>query len=405
MEKPAPPRRRDPAPEPPAAHSSSLPWARLRSATAGPQAFRRMIDAVDPKARPGDLVAVYDKAGNPYGAALYNPKSLISLRLITRELSGFEAEAFFTERIARAVELRRSVLGLDRTSDAYRLVHDHGDGLPGLVVDRYGDHLVLEFYSLGMFRQAERLERLFEKHYPGAKFIHRASSHSEKMEGFSLKEAPPLRVRIEENGVLFEADLTGGYKTGFFCDQRENRLALAELARGRKVLDLFSYTGGFGLYAKKLGQAAEVTCVELDPEASAQARRNANINQLRLDTVCVDAFPYLRQAAANQRLWDLVILDPYKLIATREGFSLGRKKYLDLNRLVLGAVEPGGFLLTCSCSGLLSWEEFQQIVRAAAGSARRRLQILRKSGAGPDHPVAADYPEGEYLKALWCRVL
>ncbi|MBI4679127.1 MAG: class I SAM-dependent rRNA methyltransferase [Elusimicrobia bacterium] len=390
---------------PPQGHDAALPWARLRSAPAGPQAFKRMLAEVDPKARPGDIVAVYDRSDAPYGAALYNPRSLVALRFLTRSLAGFEPDAFLKKMIGRAVELRRGILDLDRATEAYRVVHDHGDGLPGLVVDRYADRLVLELYSLGMFRLADRIERAMQEHFPGCKTVRRASEPVQRMEGFHLAPGSAGRVRVKENGVIFEVDLEKGHKTGFFCDQRENRLAAAALSRGRRVLDLFSYTGGFGLYAMKLGAAEDAACVELDPDASAQARRNANLNGVRLDAVCADAFPYLRQMAANQKSFGLVVLDPYKLIATREGFDLGRRKYMDLNRLALAVVEEGGFLVTCSCSGLLQWPDFQQLVRSAAGSAGRRLQILRRSGAGPDHPFAADFPEGEYLKVLWCRVL
>lgn len=407
VEKPA--REETPRPSrpkgPPASHAGDFPWVRLRSAASGPQLYKRMIAEADPRARPGDIVAVYDKADAPYGLALYNPRSLITLRLLHRGRAGFTLDEFFAERLAKAVELRRKILQLDKSGDAYRLVHDLGDGLPGLVVDRYADHIVLEFYSLGMFRQAERLERLLSVHFPGAKFVHRASDYTQSMEGFRLKPRSPGRARVKENGLLFEVELTGGHKTGFFCDQRENRLAAAALCGGRKTLDVCSYTGGFGLYAKKLGGAEEATCVELDAEAVAMARRNAGINQAQLELVCVDAFPYLRQAAANGRSWGLVILDPYKLIASREGYGLGRKKYVDLNRLGMAVVEPGGLLVTCSCSGMLPWEDFQQVIRTAAGSAGRRVQVLRKSGAGADHPFAADHPEGEYLKVLWCRVL
>ncbi len=364
-----------------------------------------MLADVDPKARPGDIVAVYDKADAPYGAAIYNPKSLIALRLLTRGLAGFDTEKFFAERIAQAVEFRRQVLNLDQSTSAYRLVHDNGDGLPGLVIDRYGDILVLEFYSVGMFRQAARIERLLNIHFPQASFVRRASPYTQDQEGFQLPPGPAARTRIQENGVTFEVEPSGGYKTGFFCDQRDNRLAAASLAKGRRVLDLCSYTGGFGLYAKKLGDSAEVTCVELDPNAASLLRRNANINQLKIETVIVDAFPYMRQAAANRQKYGLVILDPYKLIASQEGFAEGRQKYTDLNRLAFSIMEEGGILLTCSCSGLLSFEQFQQFVRTAAGSAGRRVQIFRKSGAGPDHPFATDHPEGEYLKALWCRAL
>jgi 23S rRNA (cytosine1962-C5)-methyltransferase len=364
-----------------------------------------MIDEVDPAARPGDIVAVYDKAEAPYGVALYNPKSLIALRLLARGIPAFGVEEFFAEKLGRAAEFRRDVLRLDGRTDAYRVVHDHGDGLPGLVVDRYGKDLVLEFYSLGMFKQADRIERILGGLFPGARFTHRASSHTQSMEGFRIEEVPSRRTRIQENGVAFEVDLAGGHKTGFFCDQRENRLFASGLASGRRVLDVCSFTGGFGIYAKKLGGAQEVTCVELDPEASETCRGNADLNKVKVRQVCVDAFPYLRQMAANKQTCGMLVLDPYKLIASREGYKLGRQKYLDLNKLALSVVETGGILVTCSCSGLLPWQEFEGLVRTAAGVAGRRVQVFKKSGAGPDHPVVVDYPEGEYLKVLWCRVV
>ncbi len=389
----------------PAGHSLPIPWARLRSAASGHQLYKRMLGEVDPKARPGDLIAVYDRSDAPYGVALYNPRSLIALRLLTRGIASFDADEFFDQRIATAAEFRRKTLDLDSRTDAYRLVHDNGDGLPGLVVDRYGDCVALEFYSLGMYKQAARIERAVKKQYPSARFFHRASPHTMSMEGFDLKPNMGTGTRVKENGVTFLVDPSTGYKTGFFTDQRDNRLAIVPFAKGKKVLDVCSYTGGFALYAKKLGGAEEVTAVELDPDAGELLKKNANANQVRIDTVTADAFPYLRQAKENKKSYGLVVLDPYKLIANREGYSLGRQKYIDLNRLGISLVEPGGILVTCSCSGMLTWEEFMQFVRTAAGSAGRRVQIFRKSGAGADHPWAADHPEGEYLKVLWCRVL
>lgn len=411
-ENPAPPDQEPGADAPPAkpkgrpsAHDLPIPWVRLKSAASGHQLYKRMLGEVDPKAKPGDMVAVYDRSDAPYGVALYNPRSLIALRLLTRGVGKFDADSFFAARIGTAVEFRREVLGLDATTDAYRVVHDNGDGLPGLVVDRYGDCVVLEFYSLGMFKAAARIERALKAHFPNARFFHRASPHTQSMEGFDLKPNLGSGTRVKENGVTFLVDPSSGHKTGFFTDQRDNRLAIAPFARGKKVLDVCSYTGGFALYAKKLGGASEVTAVELDPESVELMKKNANANQLRIDTVVADAFPYLRQAGVNNRRYGLMILDPYKLIASQDGWSLGRQKYMDLNRLGISLVEPGGVLVTCSCSGLLPWTEFQQFVRTAAGSAGRRVQIFRKSGAGADHPFAADHPEGEYLKVLWCRVL
>ncbi len=397
-----------PPPKPkgrPVAHDLPIPWVRVRSAASGHQLYKRMLGEVDPKARPGDMVAVYDRNDAPYGVALYNPRSLIALRMLTRGIGKFDADAFFAERIGAAVEFRRGLLGLESITDAYRLVHDNGDGLPGLVIDRYGDCIVLEFYSLGMYKATARLERALKVHYPTARFFHRASTHTQTMEGFDLKPNLGNGTRIKENGVSFNIDPSAGYKTGFFTDQRDNRMGIVPFARGKKVLDVCSYTGGFALYAKKLGGADEVTAVELDPEAGELLKKNANANQVRIDTVTADAFPYMRQAQQNNKRFGLMILDPYKLIASREGYSLGRTKYIDLNRLGISLMEPGGVLVTCSCSGMLPWEEFQQFVRTAAGSAGRRVQIFRKSGAGADHPFTVDHPEGEYLKVLWCRVL
>jgi 23S rRNA (cytosine1962-C5)-methyltransferase len=397
-----------PPPKPkgrPALHDLPIPWVRVRSAASGHQLYKRMLGEVDPKARPGDMVAVYDRSDAPYGVALYNPRSLIALRLLTRGIGKFDPDAFFAERIGSAVDFRRNTLGLETVTDAYRLVHDHGDGLPGLVVDRYGDCIVLEFYSLGMYKAASRIEKALKAHYPSARFFHRASPHTQSMEGFTLKPNMGNGTRIKEHGVTFLIDPSSGYKTGFFTDQRDNRIALTQFTRGKKVLDVCSYTGGFGMYAKKLGGAEEVTCVELDPEAGELLKKNANANNIRVDCVTADAFPYLRQAGQNARRYGAIVLDPYKLIANQEGWALGRQKYIDLNRLGISLMEPGGILVTCSCSGMLPWDEFLQFVRTAAGSAGRRVQIFRKSGAGADHPFAADHPEGEYLKVLWCRVL
>lgn len=385
-----------------------LPKIWLSHAPAGPNAYRRMIAKTDRNAKQGDLVAVYDKNGRLYGVAIYNPKSQISVRILTREnLAEFTIEKYLDEKITRAVELRRDILKIFETSNAFRLIHDYADGLPGLTADYYNDNIVLEFYSIGMYRLADKIEAAFRRHFPNAKFHHRATAHTQEMEGFNLPEQPDLgkgiRTKITENGVLFEVNLRAGFKTGFFCDQRDNRVFAASFAKDKTVLDLCSYTGGFGIYAAKAGAKA-VTCVELDQGASAQCKRNANINQVRVDCVCGDAFMYMRQMIANKKQYDMVILDPYKLIASRDDYEYGLFKYRDFNRIALSLVKPGGIFITCSCSGLVDMKEFNWIVRGAGHAAGRKLQILRKSGAGGDHPVAAEYPEGEYLKCITCRV-
>ena len=350
---------------------------------------------------------MYDKNNNPFGVALYNPRSQITLRIFSRDNPDtFDINAFFDERVSRAVAFRRDVLKLPLTTDACRLVHDYADGLPGMTVDIYKDQIALEFYSLGMYRLWPNIEAAFRKHYPEAVFHHRATAYTQEMEGFNIKPepGPGRKTRITENGVQFEIDMKGGYKTGFFCDQRENRLYASTFASGKKVLDLCSYTGGFGIYAAKLGGADAVTAVELDPEACEMAKRNANINRVKVDPVCADAFTYMRQMLELKRKYGLVVLDPYKLVSNREERDKGIFKYRDFNRIALSLVEEGGIFVTCSCSGMVPMEEFAFIVRGAAANAGRRVQIFKKSGAGPDHPVAADYPEGEYLKCIFARV-
>jgi 23S rRNA (cytosine1962-C5)-methyltransferase len=212
-------------------------------------------------------------------------------------------------------------------------------------------------------------------------------------------------VRIEEHGVRFAVSFIEGQKTGFFCDQRDNRKRFAEFSKDRSVLDVCCYTGGFSVVAVKRGGAREATGVDLDEKAIDQARHNANLNQVRVNWTHADAFTYLRQMVRNGRKWDAIVVDPPKFIPTREDVEEGQKKYYDLNRLALQVASPGGLFVTCSCSGLLAPEEFEKLVFRAARAVDRRLQVLDVTGAGPDHPVASNCPESRYLKVLWTRVL
>jgi 23S rRNA (cytosine1962-C5)-methyltransferase len=214
----------------------------------------------------------------------------------------------------------------------------------------------------------------------------------------------PPRVTIHEHGVRFRVTFEGSHKTGFFCDQRENHRELARFTRDRTVLDLCCYTGGFGLHALVRGGAREVTGVDLDEKAISQARDNANANQVRLNLVHADAFGYMRQMAQNGRAFGIVVLDPPKLIPGRLDIAAGKRKYFDLNVLAMRLVEPGGLLLTCSCSGLLAPDEFLILLRAAARQAGRSAQVLARTGAAGDHPVGLDALEGAYLKAVWLRM-
>ena len=394
-----------------------LPWIQLRNANFHPTIFRKMIGAIDAKAKNGDLVSVYDRDGVMFGTGLFSRLSAIGLRMLTFDATPFD-EAMIEARLARAIELRSVILGLDRTTDAYRLVHAEGDGLPGLIVDRLGDHAVVELFSYPMFRRVEMIRKALLAFPAIQEVLVRSDQRVQTQEGFTLAADAPQGPREErspdrkstvvtENGLRFQIDLTHGHKTGFFCDQRDNRMALTQYTPGRRVLDLCAYSGGFGVYAAALGKALAVTCVDLDEDAIALAQRNANLNKVPrsvLETVHADAFVYLRQMQAAGTTFDVVVLDPPKLIPSREEEDEGRKKYFDLNRLALTVVKPGGTLVTCSCSGILSAEEFFSVIGAAARGARRRVQVLRQTGPGADHPVMSDCPESGYLKCLWARV-
>ena len=222
---------------------------------------------------------------------------------------------------------------------------------------------------------------------------------------------PPLPeglrpVRIQEHGVRYEVDFTHGHKTGFFCDQRDNRLKFAKLVpSGARVLDLCCYTGGFAVATAVLAEPGEITGVDLDEDAIAQARRNGNLNQKpRLKWIHADAFAYARQMMQNSEHWGAVVLDPPKFLESRDEILEGRRKYEDLNRLAISLVEPGGLFVSCSCSGLWNLEEFERVVVLAAHRQNRRLQFFDRTGPGADHPVMSNAPEGRYLKVLWARV-
>lgn len=409
------------ASEPPP--DAQSPWVQLRAATLHPFIYKKMIRQADPAARPGDVVTLYDKSGRFFGRGLYNPRSQIVVRLLSADAAPVDT-AFWRARLEQALALRRQ-LRLDDVTDAYRLVHSEGDGLSGLIVERYADCLVFELFSLGMFQRCHDFRDLLitllgpprvldrpARHPAAWRSVMRADARVERLEGFRVPSAAHQlpasddgRVVIREHGVRYRVDVKHGHKTGFFCDQRDNRRRLAALCHDATVLDLCCYTGGFALCALKLGGARAVTGVDLDETAIAAARENANLNQVRVDFVYADAFTYMRQMLALGRQFDVVVLDPPKLATYRVEVDDALRKYHDLNHLALQCVRLGGVLLTCSCTGLVSPTAFLDAVQRAAHHAGRRLQLFERTSAGPDHPIMLNCPESAYLKALWFRVL
>jgi 23S rRNA (cytosine1962-C5)-methyltransferase len=380
----------------------------VRAPTPHPFLFRKRLGQFPPHAAPGDLVRLRFAGGDVFGWGLFNPHAEIAVRVLRTGPEPLD-DAWWQSRLESAVALRRRLLQLDSVTNAYRVVHAEGDGLSGLIVDRFADVLVVEAFALGMYQRAEALLDVLAPLCDTQHGVLRSGPLSDLHEGFSAdatgSEGLPARVVVQEFGTKFRIDFAGGQKTGFYCDQRDNRRRFAEFCQGKSVLDVCSYTGGFALQAARLGHAKDVTGVELDEAAVALAKENSRLNQLRnVQFVQADAFAYVRDMLRNGRKYEAVVLDPPKLIRSRDEESEGRRKYFDLNRLALQVVEPGGLLLTCSCSGLLDVVELTRMVSAAAHDVRRRVQVLSKGGAAGDHPISPICPETEYLKALWLRV-
>jgi 23S rRNA (cytosine1962-C5)-methyltransferase len=371
-----------------------------------PWIFQKMVEKPEPRPKPGSIVDIVDRDGTFAGRGFYNGHSRIALRVLTAHPDEAVDEAFFARKIAAAVRLRRELLKLDAVTDAYRVIHSEGDGLSGLVVDRFADTLVIEYFSAGMFKQRDVIKRCLLEHFPNAQTYAFAEDHVQKQESFDLAHpTAPEPTVIHEHGVKFHAAPGSKHKTGFFADQRDNRKSLAEFCAGARMLDLCCNSGGFGIYAKAIGGASEVTGVDLDEEILEIAEANARLNKVKVKFIQADIFHWLRDIAANpDKRFDVVVLDPAKMTRDRDQVIPALKKYLDMNKLALAAVKPGGIFLSCSCTGLVSEEQFLDMLRRAAFYANRTLQVIKVSGAGPDHPWLAHVPESRYLKAAFCRV-
>jgi 23S rRNA (cytosine1962-C5)-methyltransferase len=392
--------------------NEAIPTIRLRNAwrSTHPWIFQKLVDKPVQRPKPGSIVDVTGSDGVWIGRGFYNGHSRIALRVLEHDPDVAIDAAWFAAKIGEAVRLRRELLKLDEVSDAWRVVHSEGDGLSGLVVDRYGDLLVVEFFSAGMFRHREWIYEALRAQFPGCRFHAFADEHVQKQESFDFKpwssagSGPAAPSIITEHGIRFRADPAGAHKTGFFADQRENREWLSRQCGDKRVLDLCCNTGGFGVYAAVRG-ASEVVGIDIDNDVLEIARGNAKLNDAKVRFVQADIFPWLRDAAAQGEQFDVVILDPAKMTRDREQVIPALKKYLDMNKLALATVKPGGLFATFSCTGLVSEEQFLDMLRRAGYYAGRTLQVLKVSGAGADHPWRADVPESRYLKAAFCRVV
>lgn len=379
-----------------------------------PWIFSGAIRHVEGNPAPGDLVNIVAHDNQWLAVGYYNPHSQIRARLLSWESGATIDEQWWRDRLLQAVARRRA-LDLEPQTTAYRLVHAEADQLPGLVVDRYDDYLVLQALTMGIDRRKRMLSTLLAELLNPAGIVERSDVDVRAKEGLRAEsgqlsgKAPPEEVVIQEHGHRFGVNLLTGHKTGLYLDQRENRALLGEgrLLAGKELLNVFSYTGGFAPYAAAAG-AGPITNLDSSAAALTQAERNMALNgydRPEDSYVVGDAFQVLRSYRDRGRQFDAIILDPPKFAHSRGDVQSATRGYKDLNWLAFRLLRPGGVLATFSCSGLVSADLFQKVVFGAVVDAGCDAQILYQMGQAPDHPILLTFPESAYLKGLLLRVL
>ncbi len=374
-----------------------------------PWIFSGAIDSIDGEVQDGDLVRVHDSHGTYLATGYINRRSQIVVRLLTWDPSEPVDTRFWRRRLERAVAGRQS-LEADPETDAYRLVYAEADGLPGLVVDRYGDWLVVQCLTLGMAVRRDELVDLLAERFDPAGFYARDDADVRRREGLQLGTGvlrgaePPDLVQVIEHGTRFLVDIKRGQKTGFYLDQKENRRRVAACCSGARVLNAFSYTAAFGVYAGR-SSAQSVVNIDTSFEALELAEQNVALNGCDpQEMVHGDVFQVLRSYRDQGQEFDVVIVDPPKFATSQATVMDATRGYKDVNLLAMQLLRPGGLLATFSCSGLVSADLHQKVVFGAAVDAGRDVQILERMSQGPDHPVLLTFPESAYLKGLLCRV-
>jgi len=359
-----------------------------------------------------DIVQVCNSEGKFLAYGYYNEDSKIRVRLLEWDENVAIDEAWWDDKIKKAYALRKEKVE-DENTNAYRLIFSEGDALPGLIVDKYDDFLSVQFLTAGTDARKDLIVKLLEKNIPVKGIYERSDSNARSQEGLQISvgslfgEKPSSKLLIKENGLLFNTPIVEGQKSGYFLDQRENRKKVAAYTKGKRVLDCFSYTGGFSLNAKKAG-ANEVWSVDSSAIATEAIKNNYLNNQLAFDDdkiITSDVFQYLRNAQNNNQHWDVIILDPPKLAPNRQNLPKAERAYKDLNLQAMLLMKPGDILATFSCSGSLSLEHFKQILAWAATDAGKELQFLEDLGHPIDHPVRAAFPESSYLKGVIARII
>ena len=376
----------------------------------------------------GDLAQVKSDDGKVLGTAYVNPQALICARLLSRKANLKCGSNFFKERLTTALILREKLF----TQPYYRLVFGESDGLPGLVIDRFGSVFSVQITTAGLEQRKESLLTALVELFNPTAIILKNDNSQRQLEGLSLEseiaygEHPdslnilpyrrfsgseiaygqlPDSVTIEENGAQFKIDILNGQKTGWFYDHRSSRALLASIAKDQRVLDLFSYTGAWGIPAAMAG-ATEVTCVDASEGALTLAKENAELNQVvdKMHFVRSDVFEFLKQARLDNQLYDIIVLDPPALVKRKKDFKQGYEAYRRLNHLALQVLSKNGILVSASCSFHLSRENLHEILRSSGKHIDRHLVFFASGGQGPDHPIDPAAPETEYLKTFFCSV-
>ncbi len=375
-----------------------------------PWIFEGAIQRVSGKLNSGDTVDVFDAKENWLARGAYSPSSQIRVRVWTHDKSETIDNGFFIRRIERALEARKHLIASQHTN-AFRLVAAESDGLPGVTIDVYADIVVLQLLSAGAEKHRKKIIWAVEKCFPSAKIYERSDVSVREKEGLNLQDGPVKGndfgpVIIDENNIKIEVDVREGHKTGFYLDQRDSRVLSSKYMKDARVLNCFSYTGTFGLYAL-VNHAKHVINVDVSSLALSQAKRNFELNECdmgKAEFVKADVFSFLRDQSTNNESYDHIVLDPPKFVDNKASLKRASRGYKDINLYALKCIKPGGYLSTFSCSGLMSSDLFSKIVADAALDANRKLRILHRYYQAPDHAVSSSFPEGFYLKGLLCEV-